>query len=179
MKNKKTKLKKQLLIATLVIGLSLAVYLNWQFSSLNGDFTVSDILSGEKHYGESLLVDGEVNNEECEALINARINRDSARAEAREAIASVLADTTLDETSISELTAQTAKLSAAIEMEGKIESVIKAKGMNSVVYITDSGANVTVEAKETLTSSQAVQIQEAIMTESGIKAEKIVIVEVK
>ena len=171
--------KKQLVLACLAVGLSLAVYLNWQFSKVNGDFSVSDIINSDKHYGDTVLVDTPASDKECELLVDARINRDAARAEAKEAIASVLADTSLDEKTTAELTDKTAAISAAIEMENKVESIIKAKGMNSVVYITDAGANVTVQSEDGLSDRQAVQIQEAIITECGIKAEKIIIVEVK
>ncbi len=170
--------KKQLLLGCLAVGLSLAVYLNWQFSRQNGDFSVSEILNSNKNYGETVLVDNEP-EAECEKLIDARIKRDSARAEAREALDSVLADASLNDESKAELFSKTAALSDAIEKESKIESVIKNKGMNAVAYITDSGANITVQTIEGLTGAQAVQIQEAVMTETGISAEKIIIVEVK
>ncbi len=170
--------KKQLVLASLVVGLSLAVYLNWQFSKVNGDFTVSDILESDKNYGESVLTGAE-ETEECEMLINARITRDTARDEALEALSSITTDTALSKEEIASLTAKAEALSANIEKESKAESIIKAKGMNSVVHITDDKANITVQSEAGLSSNQAVQIQEVVISECGIKPEKIVIVEVK
>lgn len=170
--------KKQLVLASLVVGLSLAVYLNWQFSKVNGDFSISDILESDKNYGESVLTNTEA-TEECEMLINARIMRDTARDEALEAIATITSDTALSDDEIASLTAKAEALSSNIEKEGKAESIIKSKGMNTVVHITDDKANITVQAENGLSSEDAVKIQEVVISECGIKAEKIVIVEVK
>lgn len=170
--------KKQLVLASLVVGLSLAVYLNWQFSGVNGDFTVSDMLGSDKIYGETVLT-GTSPTGECELLINARITRDSARAEALEALNSIMTDTSLSADEITSLKLKAETISANIEKESKAETIIKAKGMNAVVYITDDKADITVQSENGLTQTEAVQIQEAVISQCGIKAEKIVIVEVK
>lgn len=49
--------KKQIILASLVVGLGLAVYVNYQFARTDGDLTATGALANDKNYGDAQLVD--------------------------------------------------------------------------------------------------------------------------
>ena len=70
-------------------------------------------------------------------------------------------------------------IAQATDIEGAIESLIKAKGFKDcMVYIGDDTVNVIV-ATNGLTTEQAAQINEIVIAESGRGASSIKIVEIK
>lgn len=158
--------KKQLVLASLCVGLSLAVYLNWQFGKTEDSFTAGDILSDDKNYGAAVLTSASSG----EALAEAKITRDSARAEVRE---------TLAELSSEETEKAAMEYSQTIEKEARAESVVKSKGIDCVVYLSGDRASVTAYAPEGLSEVDALRIEEAVISECAVPAENIVIVEVK
>lgn len=65
------------------------------------------------------------------------------------------------------------------EREGNIENLLKAKGFSDViVYITDDTVSVTVKT-EGLTTADTAKIYDIVVSETGISAEKIKIIEIK
>ena len=50
--------KKQVILGALVLALSVAVYLNWQFAKSGSDFTTTDSLSASGNYGDAEYVNG-------------------------------------------------------------------------------------------------------------------------
>ena len=75
---------------------------------------------------------------------------------------------------------QTAEeITANMELETKIESIIKAKGFDDcIVYISGDYADVMVQT-EGLLETEAALIKEAIIQETTVPVENISIVEVK
>ena len=71
------------------------------------------------------------------------------------------------------------ELAKTTDIEGSIESLVKAKGFSDcMVYIGDDAVNVVV-ASSGLDAEQAAQINEIVISESGREASKIKIVEIK
>lgn len=166
--------KKQIILASLVMILGIAIYLNWQFSDSGNMLSVSNQLKAAKNYGEAQLV-----NNLSDYFAQAAINRKKAHDEAAEKIKALLSDNTLNQKEKSEITTKALSLAKIVDTEGKIENLIKAKGFSEcLVYFDDQKANVIVKT-EGLVPSQVAQIKDIIVSQGNIKPENISIVEVK
>lgn len=108
----------------------------------------------------------------------AKFTRNQARDEAVETISTVLMDLNLTDDDKLEVSAKAIALTDIIEMESRIENLIKAKGFaECVVYITENSANVVVKT-DGLTQDQATQIKNIIVSEGKIAGENVSITEV-
>jgi len=66
-----------------------------------------------------------------------------------------------------------------IDKEGAIENLIKAKGFkDALVFINEGNVNVVVKT-DGLIQTQAAQIQDIVISQTGVSADKIKIVPVK
>ena len=144
--------KKQLVLASLVVALGVAVYLNYQFAgedldlvTANAQQTTQELSTEEgeqENYGDAQFVDTkEFSSEETqetslqaesavgdeEYFSQARMTRTKTRDEAQEALQVMLSDVNLDQEQKDELTAQASAMAQSIETEGKIENLIKAQ----------------------------------------------------
>lgn len=176
--------KRQIILASLVLGLGIAVYLNWQYANTNLELPVTTAMEVENEdtYGEAQYVDSTMDLEEEPDgetfFVEAKMSRQRARDEAVETLAVMLKDSELDDTQRGELTNRAADLSASIETESKIETMIKAKGFDDVmVYYDTDRADVIVKTSGLL-ANEAAQIKDIILKETPIAAEKISIVEI-
>lgn len=177
--------KKQIILAVLVLGLGIAIYLNWEFSKTQDSNKLIQRVDSIKNYGEAEFVK---NNEEDVAALStksseyfsqARLNRQKSRDEAIDTLKEMLNESGLDQSKKDKLINDAALLAKTIESEGKIENIIKAKGFSEVmVYIQKDKVTVIVKSKG-LKESQAAQIKDAVITETDVDSENISIVEVK
>ncbi len=178
--------KKQIVLASLVTILGIAVYLNYVFTDTgNLDLlTASQSDSSETEtYGEAQLTGAQPAGEtavvaEDDYFTSARLERRKARDEAIETLAQTLGtkEMTDDE---KELAAEKAlAVSAQIESENKIETLVKAKGFaECLAYVDDGSARVIVRS-EGLTAETANQIKNIIIEETGLPAENVSVGEV-
>lgn len=195
---KKKLLKRNAVILTVVVFLCVAVYLNWSYakkedaaaSGMNGetenaisqnygsDEEVS--LFYEPENGET-PVDNAVSNNISDYFATARLTRQQARDSAigilREATelenaSQEAIDSAMDEISV---------MAGYSLNEVEIETMIKAKGFaECVVFLSDDSATVAVSAPaEGLSSSAVSRITDIILSETGVSAEQIKIIEVK
>ena len=120
-----------------------------------------------KVYGEAQFVNGGT----ADYYSQARLNRDVARGEVLDF---------LREAMETEETAQAmARMATACEQESKLENELKAKGFgDGVVFITDAGATVTLSSQG-LKEEELAKILSTVMTETGLGADKIKIIEIK
>lgn len=174
--------KRQIILASLVLGLGIAVYLNWQYANTKLDLPVTTVIEGEDTYGEAQYVDGTVEPEDEPDgetfFVEAKMSRQRARDEAVETLAVMLQDVSLDEMQKDVLTIRAADLSASIETEGKIENLIRAKGFtDAMVYYDTQRADVIVRTSGLL-ANEAAQIKDIIIKETSVAAENISIVEI-
>lgn len=180
--------KRQIVLATLVLGLGIAIYLNWEFSNSQNQNKLVQSVDSIKNYGEAEFVKRDTREEEnisalstksTEYFAQARLNRQKSRDEAIEALKKVLDDTDSDQQKKDKLINDAAMLAKAIESEGKIENIIKAKGFSeAMVYIQGEKVTVIVKTKG-LKESQAAQIKDIVITEIAVDPENISLVEVK
>lgn len=182
--------KKQIILASLVLALGIAVYLNYRFANADMDFVTSKMVSEqqeEENYGDAQFVDNkEVSSGSQETAVaseeyfsEAKLTRTKTRDEAVEALKVMLADSKLETDQKADLTLQAANLAKSIETEGKIENLIKAKGFTEcMVYCDTDKVDVIVKSNDLL-DSDVVQIRDIILDSTQVPVENISIVPVK
>lgn len=180
--------KKQIILASLVLGLGVAVYLNWTYSKTElsapaANHAMQDT-DDEGTYGEAQYVEDEVTDvvdAEVEAetfFVEAKLSRQKARDEAVETLASMLQDAELSTDQRSDLAVRATDIAKSIETEGKIENLIKAKGFADVMVYYDSMRADIIIKTNGLVAEEAAQIKDIILKETSIAPENISIVEV-
>ena len=174
--------KKHIILSALVLTLSLAVYLNWEYVKHN-DGVLLDTPAVEAQNITTVSEDSEDSSQPQnygEAYFaEAKLSRTKSRDEAIEAMKYMLEDASLSTTDIKHLTVEATKLARTIEKEGKIENLIKAKGFKDcMVYLEPDKIDVLV-GSENLTDSEVLQIKDVILSEIAMPNEKISIIEIK
>ena len=175
--------KKQVLLATLIVALGVAVYLNYYFSSqqppttdVNGrptSSTSSRNMGDAQFVGNSSVVSSPESTVDAnDYFVQARLSRESAREEALDIVKAT------DEVK-KQAAEKAAAIAQAVEQESKIESLIKSKGFaDCVVYIEGENCSIVVRS-EGLKPQESVQITEIVTTQSNIVAQNINIGTVK
>ncbi len=153
-----------IILSVLVIGG--AVWLN-----------IALFTSGTKQTGGSagngnIAVDGNGNenlNEVDSFFASTVVERQRSRDEAIEVLQLVVDNPeALDESKVVAMQ-EISKIASAIENEGKIESLVTAKGFERcIAVISDSGCNIIVKTASALMPNQVAQIQEIVYEQAGI-----------
>ena len=196
-------------LATLVLALGAAVYMNWSFTQeaiqtapqqesaqatqadgeSDGAVAVYDPLqpattdaaAGDKNYGEAQLVSA--NQDSGTAFFEqARLARSKARDEALDAIQKTLKSPDLSEEEKEKLTQELESQVSNITSETSLEGKVKAKGFaDCVVTLGPSRADITVMTEnDALTAREVTQIRDVILNSCpSLSAQDITIVEVK
>ena len=176
--------KRHIILSALVLALSIAVYLNWEYVKTNDSFVdgekvavsgevaetgaggESDDLAETAAYGEAYFAE-------------AKLSRTKSRDEAMEALKYMLEDANLDSDQMAQLTLEAAAIAESIETEGKIENLIKARGFEDcMVYLEDDKIDVLVKCSG-MTDAEAAQIKDVILSEVEVPNENISIIEIK
>ncbi len=193
-------------LATLVLALGAAVYMNCNFtqnvpqtvsaepetaavSADAGDsVAVLDPLeteaaepTGNKNYGEAQLVSASQDSGD-DFFESARLARTKARDEALDSIQKTLKNASLSEEEKEKLTEELELQVSNITSETSLENKIKAKGFaDCVVTLGVSRADVTVMTEnDALTADEVTQIRDVLLTSCrGLEASDITITEVK
>ena len=166
--------KKQIILAGLVVILSVAVYLNWEFSKNDINLTTD-----EKVYGETEMTGVNVTETSEEYFAQARLNRQKNRDEALESVQTMLEDENLTQAQRDEITAKATEITELSQCEASIEELIKAKGFQECVAFIDGETASVVVSTTGLTDTEAAQIFDIILSKTKINSENINIVEAK
>lgn len=163
--------KKQMLIATLVIMLAVAGYLNYRYDDRED---ASDVLSvkdtdTEPEVGDTAMVNADTSKEKTPAedkngdyFASYRLEREQAHAKLREDLEKTIANKTISEESKKAAEEQLNNLSAAAQTETSAEAILKSKGFeDAVVYINGDSVNVTVKS-DGLSSADTAKIIDAV-----------------
>ena len=179
------KVKKQHILAgALILALGAAVYLNWQFSG------TPLIKPSSKELGSATYVSNEATATVDEAktaskemtpeakLAQAKTDRTQAQDSALDAAENILS---LSDSS-DDAKAEAVKAANTIEQrmlaQSNIEGILTAKGYPSAIcYLSDSGCTVTVLSSE-LSENSPVIIKEAVISQTEVEFNNIVIVDV-
>ncbi len=178
--------RKQLVLASLVLALGAAVYLNWQFAGTN-KLPVGDASSTSSQLGAAQLVNNayvETVNDDLQssssagtvdAFAEARLTRQNSRDEAMELLDNVLADLDGDTQAKEAAVEQASAMAQSILKETNVEGVLKAKGYQEcVAYLADGQCSVVVSGQ--LEDSDMLIVKEVVMEQTELAAEKIKIV---
>ena len=185
--------KRQLILASLVLALGTAVYLNWQFSGNNG-LNVTNILESTDELGEARYVNNanfsdkfdkvqptsaSVSDETKKYFAEAQINRQKAHEETEEKLKKLLSTPNITQEIKETISDNLEALSKNIKQESNIENLIKSKGFSEcLVFIENEECNVVVNPGS-LNESSVVIIRDIVTSQSGISGSKIKIVEAK
>ena len=182
--------KKQVLLATLIVALGVAVYLNYYFSSqqppttdVNGrptSSTSSRNMGDAQFVGNSSVVSSPESTVDAnDYFVQARLSRESAREQALDIVKDMMNDVKATDEVKKQAAEKAAAIAQAVEQESKIESLIKSKGFaDCVVYIEGENCSIVVRS-EGLKPQESVQITEIVTTQSNIVAQNINIGTVK
>ena len=126
------------------------------------------ILKKEGH----IVVDGNGSGDLSDVdsfFASTQIERQRSRDEAIEVLQLVVENPeALDESKVVAMQ-EISKIASAIENEGKIESLVTAKGFDKcIAVISDSGCNIIVKTSSALMPNQVAQIQEIVYEQAGI-----------
>ena len=178
--------RKQLVLASLVLALGAAVYLNWQFAGTNR-LPVGEDSSASSQLGAAQLVNNAYvetvsddlqsapGDQAVDAFAEARLTRQNSRDEAMELLDNVLADLDADTEAKEAAVEQASAMAQSILKETNVEGVLKAKGyQDCVAYLADGQCSVVVAGA--LEDSDMLIVQEVVMEQTGLSAEKIKIV---
>ena len=194
--------KRQLILASLVLALGAAVYLNWQFAGtgvavdgesssetssalgaaqlVNNNYveTVSDGVesaSGEVSGQEVEPTQGEV-SEAAEKLSDARMTRQTARDEAVELLEDILNDAESDSAVKEAAVSEASAIAQNILKETNIESLVAAKGFSEcVAYINGDTCTIVVNG-DMEDAQNALIVRDIAATETGFSADQIKII---
>lgn len=180
--------RKQLVLASLVLALGAAVYLNWQFAGTNKLPVGDSSGSTSSQLGAAQLVNNayvetvsddlqgsEQANTKTDSFAQARLDRQASRDEALELLDKVLEDVDADAEVKKAAVEEASAMAQSILKETNVEGVLKAKGYEEcVAYIAPEKCNVLVSGD--LQDSDMLIIQEAVMEQTGLTADKITIV---
>lgn len=169
--------KKHLVIAGLTVLLGAAVAVNFAIDGNSGQKLMQPAaeVSGT-NYGEAELVSNTTDSEAYFA--QARLDKQASRDEAAEVLRSMYqgGDLTTDELSM--VADDALQLSALIESENKIESLLRAQGFeDALCYLSDNTANIIVKT-EKLDNVAAAKIKNTLLSEYEVSSDGITIVEV-
>lgn len=191
--------KRQLVLASLVVALGAAVYLNWVFQG-EGPLIATDTLTSGAELGAAQLVNGKGSSSTPETsssasstsskavetaakvdeyFTEAKLSRQKARDSSVEMLQKVLQDVSTNDTVKKESLEKAAEIAQNIVQESNIESLIKAKGFSDcVVFLQNSECSVVVRS-DGLLPNEAIAIKDIIGGQSGVAYDKIKIVEAK
>lgn len=184
--------KRQLILASLVVALGAAVYLNWQFSDTH-EFDAPDAIETAHELGEARYVNTSKVSESPDNITapdssssqtkkffaEASSNRQKAHDQASEKLKSLIDSQNTDEEIKKEILKQSEELAKNIEQESNIENLIKAKGFGDCIAFIQNGECSVIVSPGNLKESTAIVIRDIITGQSGIKSDKIKITEAK
>ena len=166
--------KRQIVLAALVMGLGCAVYLNWEYTKMDTSIDTAVTETG-KNYGDAQFVSSE---EEDAYFAEAKLSRTKSRDEASEALSEMLAAAELEADQKAGLAMKAAELAQSIEIEGKMENLIRAKGFDECMVYYDTDRVDIVVKTDGLTDDEVMQMRDIAIRETSVPVENISIVEI-
>ncbi len=174
--------RKRAVIASVLVLVAAAVYLNWRYSS--------GVAESSKVLGESTLVNGEQKLGSDEAaqetsspaendyFATARLSRKQARDSAISMLQQAEVDENADEKTLNEASQALQVLAAYTVAESQIESLVTAKGYaDCVAFMGPDSISVVVSAPDGLETADVARIKDIVINETNYTPDQIKIVE--
>jgi len=182
--------RRQLLLATLVIALGAAVFVNWYYTRVpaqeaNGSTSAAEIsekqsttAESERNLGDAQYVNA--NTQEVmkqEYFASAKLRRGTAHEQAKQELQKIINDKNADKAAVDNANRALADIAAAIKTEADLETLISAKlGSECIVILSGDSAQVVLGQNDPDAQS-ILQVQEMVMKQTKLPAEKITIIE--
>ncbi|MBE6636327.1 MAG: SpoIIIAH-like family protein [Ruminococcaceae bacterium] len=166
--------KRNLVILLSILVLGGAVWLNialFSQGASGGSSDDSDAIQGGASFVEGEDTDAsELPVDEVDSYFaSAQVERKRSRDEAIEVLQLVVENPEALDESKSIAMAEISRIAADIDNEGKIESLVTAKGFDKcIAVISNAKCNVIVKVETALLPNQIAQIQEIVYEQSGI-----------
>lgn len=178
--------KRHILLAVMVAALALAVWLNMKYASTGPGSPVSTASTDTKYLGEATYVsndekDGAVQTAAgaSEDLESARKERNQTRQQTIDSLKTTINDANLDDAQKNIALDQIGKIAGFIDQEAAVETVLKSKGFDGVLAVISADNATVLVAKDNLLASETMQIQDAVIAQTGMSLSKINIITVK
>jgi len=173
--------KRHIILGALVVALAGAVYLNYVFASNGSEL---DAVDTTKNLGDAKLVNQTSSAQPAPAadgdyFVNARLTREQTRAKALEIVNETLKDAKLTQEDKDNALAQLTAIAKFVELEGKVENLIKAKGFTDCIVILEGNTADVVVKSAGLKANESMQIKDIVINTAKVPAEKIKITEIK
>lgn len=184
--------RRQLVMATLVVALGAAVFVNWYFTNSSNNVagvneTTNEYVQnlGEAKYVNSDKADTDKNDNSATATASkntdyfatVKLKRTKAHDDALESMKTLLKEAPEKSESAEEISNSIDALSKTIKLEADIEALISAKlKCECVVMINNDNVEVVV-TKGNLNDASILQIMDAVLNNTEVKAENIKISE--
>lgn len=183
--------KRQLVLATLVMALGAAVFVNWYYTKpesqivnagLKTEQTTANEEKTQAHLGDAMQVNAGVNEKSAgsnEYFAKAKLDRTTSHDKAIETLNGVIKDSKSSAQAVAKATESLTALSKAIKQETDIENLIKSKVNGECIVVINEKSVQVVVAKGTLKDTVLVQIQDIVVKQTGFSDENITIIESK
>lgn len=187
--------KRQLLLATLIVALGAAVFVNWYYTKPDveaaGNTAATSGVSDEAQEGANLgdaryvissdvtLEDEAAQAQASEYFASAKLRRQTAHDEAAEALNDIIKDSSSNTEAVKDATAALKELADCMTLESDIENLISAKvGCENLVILNKGNAEIIVE-NGSLDDVTVVQIKEIAVKQTGYPVDNITIIEME
>ncbi len=170
--------RRQLILATLVMALGAAVFVNWYYTG-NDNLKNSDETTAEyvQNLGEAKYVNAEAEKSSDEYFENAKLNRTKTNDEALEKLNKALEKTGEGTDEAKTIAANISALTENVKTEKDLENIIETKlKTKCVVIINDKSAQIMVE-KGVLNEKSALKIMELVTNNTDLDTTKVTIEE--
>lgn len=179
--------RKQIILAALVVALAAAIFLNWRFSQPGNSFNLAAVMNNSSGtLGQAAYVDnqkvGSGSASATDYFAQARLTRQQNLAKSKELLNSIATDSSATSSQKDQAVSGISALAGNVNCEGNIESLILAKGFKGcVAIISDGKVNVVVRPKgvSSLSQSDIVQIKDIVVKQAKVTADQITIIEKK
>lgn len=136
--------------------------------------------AGLFYTGEDIATTSKSSSDIAEYFAQVRLERQQARDEASMTLETVAATEGASQDTIDEALAKMTQIAEWMTKEAELENLITAKGFTDcVVYLSESGASVTVAAEEGLSNAAVAKITDIIVTETDFTADQLKVIEIK
>ena len=170
--------RRQLILATLVVALGAAVFVNWYYNGSNSTLQGEEPTTQAEFVqtlGEAQYVNA--SGEVADYFSEVKLNRQKSRDEALESLNKSLEKAKSGSNAEKEITKSIDTLTAQIKLESDVEALISAKLASECVAVINEKSAQVVVAKGTLNDDATLQIIDIITTNTDLGADKIKITE--
>ena len=181
----KGRFKRSAVVATVLVFVCAAVYINWRYSGNVAD-QVAVKNSGDsgstRVLGDAELVDGKVVSDDSVAtgyFDSARLSRQQSRDNALSLLREAGEQENVEQATLDEANRAIQTLAGYTMLENQIENLVIAKGYaDCVTFMGDNGVSVVVSAAEDgLQTEDVAKIMDIVLTETNYTADQVKILE--